>query len=925
MKRIFLFVLFCVGVMVNAVAQSEAIYIFKKDGTVQSFLKEEFNKVSYSHYDANNVFHDEIVSQEIEGKDGLSRILLEDIDSVRLIAPKVEKSINPAYVPIDWNNVSLTKCDRENFTFQLKCNGDAPNIVPSSVITVNEDSIMHIVLVTKVDKNGDFMTIKGYPGSLGNLFFDTEFVVKTLEPNKTERAKAVSVQNHGNYYVLNHRIDWNYPGKIDFIKGGSTKDKASYVDYNTNLYLELTLKFRFGDKVETIMDGITFLCAKYFDIDTNLTGGVKWVVDYTGEFNSKNINIDLAPNEDDKYELIPVKIPEAILTLPIGPLLIPIMIGGDLYKQVKLDVKNTHGKFTAGFDALGEGTIGFRYNGITGEGTGWYGGWKFVPNRHDPTVEGYIETESKFYIFPRIHAWISGAMGPSIDIKPYLRTNITGGFRTDIVETQKEDYLAWSLTNAAGVDWALGWSTSAWGTFEGSNKQLYSDTFTKNDWILYHSPWDIKYISSSDDVIKKDNPLDVTFEVSDSSFLGKLPTCLPQVVKFECNSGTVNGDMGCFSFAKDGKVTAKWNPGSSTDVLYARMYDMKGKVIAEDSFGDDLPVAITGDSTNIKSNSAEVNCTFLRVPKGALCGVDYWTHGEDANIGTKTIEFVGDSITHTFVLDDLLSNTEYSYCAYIKIDDKYIDGEEKQFRTESSLCPDAHHPHMIDLGLPSGTRWACCNVDATTPEGAGGYYSWGETYTKSGYRDNNYSYFIKYQDSKYDDSYVVPIYAYIGTDISGTEYDVAHVKWGEAWRIPTMYEIKELKSNCSSLITIVNGVQGRLYTGPNGNQVFLPALGSYYDGFDNDSHYWSSTLDPSETNCEDSKYGWYPYVLDIDNHDELYCSRGYGFQVRPVNSHADPNKAKPYSTTDKQVIKNEVGDLEPIVTKDNVVRTYIKK
>ena len=120
-------------------------------------------------------------------------------------------------------------------------------------------------------------------------------------------------------------------------------------------------------------------------------------------------------------------------------------------------------------------------------------------------------------------------------------------------------------------------------------------------------------------------------------------------------------------------------------------------------------------------------------------------------------------------------------------------------------------------------------------------------------------------------------------------------------------------------------MKGRLYTGPNGNQVFLPALGSYYDGFDNDSHYWSSTLDPSETNCEDSKYGWYPYVLDIDNHDELYCSRGYGFQVRPVNSHADPNKAKPYSTTDKQVIKNEVGDLEPIVTKDNVVRTYIKK
>ena len=105
------------------------------------------------------------------------------------------------------------------------------------------------------------------------LFFDTEFVVKTLEPNKTERAKAVSVQNHGNYYVLNHRIDWNYPGKIDFIKGGSTKDKASYVDYNTNIYIELTLKFRFGDKVETIMDGtmVGSILQLYFQAINNIT------------------------------------------------------------------------------------------------------------------------------------------------------------------------------------------------------------------------------------------------------------------------------------------------------------------------------------------------------------------------------------------------------------------------------------------------------------------------------------------------------------------------------------------------------------------------------------------------------------------------------------------------------------------------------
>lgn len=48
-------------------------------------------------------------------------------------------------------------------------------------------------------------------------------------------------------------------------------------------------------------------------------------------------------------------------------------------------------------------------------------------------------------------------------------------------------------------------------------------------------------------------------------------------------------------------------------------------------------------------------------------------------------------------------------------------------------CPDSHHPHLIDLGLPSGTKWACCNVGAQKPEDYGGYYAWGETAEKNSY------------------------------------------------------------------------------------------------------------------------------------------------------------------------------------------------
>lgn len=65
-------------------------------------------------------------------------------------------------------------------------------------------------------------------------------------------------------------------------------------------------------------------------------------------------------------------------------------------------------------------------------------------------------------------------------------------------------------------------------------------------------------------------------------------------------------------------------------------------------------------------------------------------------------------------------------------------GEETPEEKAYTTCPDDHHPHLIDLGLPSGTKWACCNVGANTPEGYGNYYAWGETQTKDEYNWSNY-------------------------------------------------------------------------------------------------------------------------------------------------------------------------------------------
>lgn len=111
----------------------------------------------------------------------------------------------------------------------------------------------------------------------------------------------------------------------------------------------------------------------------------------------------------------------------------------------------------------------------------------------------------------------------------------------------------------------------------------------------------------------------------------------------------------------------------------------------------------------------------------------------------------------------------------------------------------------IDMGLPSGTLWATCNVGSDTPEGNGWYVSWGEIAEKPFYSWSNYWLFS----------------AYNTTDLNDGQ-DVACVTLGEGWRMPTMEELEELLT-CSWSWEMYNGVQGARITGPNGNSIFMPA------------------------------------------------------------------------------------------------------
>ena len=176
----------------------------------------------------------------------------------------------------------------------------------------------------------------------------------------------------------------------------------------------------------------------------------------------------------------------------------------------------------------------------------------------------------------------------------------------------------------------------------------------------------------------------------------------------------------------------------------------------------------------------------------------------------------------------------------------------------------------VDLGLPSGTLWATCNVGAGNPEGYGDYFAWGETETKTCYDYNTYKYcmgshltFTKYCTNSE--------YGYNGfTDGKlwlDPEDDAATVNMGDDWRTPSIGQLIELMEKCTRKWTQKNGVNGYLLTGPNGKQLFLPAAGyrresdpQLYDGY---YAIYRSDLISEDLNMvayymwfESNKWGW---------------------------------------------------------------------
>jgi len=202
----------------------------------------------------------------------------------------------------------------------------------------------------------------------------------------------------------------------------------------------------------------------------------------------------------------------------------------------------------------------------------------------------------------------------------------------------------------------------------------------------------------------------------------------------------------------------------------------------------------------------------------------------------------------------------YYYRAYAKDKDGNIEyGDVLQY----GRC-------YVDLGLPSGTKWANISLGTITPYQNGDYYAWGETSTKSSYPENasNYRWYTH-------STWIEPDRL---LDIQATDNDAASVNWGGVWMTPDKQDLQELLDNCDFTLSTMNGVKGYVIQSRlNGNSIFMPMSGYFRVGPNQYSTngYMATTSLPGVNNSAD-------HATLLNNTDKNNWLRSDGIPVRPV-------------------------------------------
>lgn len=274
----------------------------------------------------------------------------------------------------------------------------------------------------------------------------------------------------------------------------------------------------------------------------------------------------------------------------------------------------------------------------------------------------------------------------------------------------------------------------------------------------------------------------------------------------------------------------------------------------------------------------------VREGKPVINGVN---NSQDFNLPIKIDDYVLDDSSKVITADFLVLPTEQENIT-VKLDgfsqeiklpiSNFEMGQQYSFnvvigKNKPEITESKHE--YVDLGLPSGTKWATHNLDMSRPnketasvENYGSYCNWADPTGENVYKDEN----------------TLPS-ANPPVSICNSDYDIAHVQWGKEWSLPTKEMQYELRTKCTWEYVEINGVKCGKAIGPNGNYIILP-LGGCWLGHNTavtdagkSGYYWTGECELSDNNR------YYVYFLEVNGlYDLVRCPRNFRCMVRPVTN-----------------------------------------
>ncbi len=303
-------------------------------------------------------------------------------------------------------------------------------------------------------------------------------------------------------------------------------------------------------------------------------------------------------------------------------------------------------------------------------------------------------------------------------------------------------------------------------------------------------------------------------------------------------------------------------------------------------------VDIERDLVTVGTTTANIQCDYDYISTLKKAYLYYGEGEEETDMTSAEMQVVQNTLY--VELASLKENTTYHYYYEFVNGFNSMRSVLKIFKTEAGSGGGGGGSggdyEYVDLGLPSGTLWAKCNVGANSPEEYGDYFAWGETETKNVYNWSTYKWCVSGDREQLNKYCTISNFGYNGfTDnltILEVLDDAAAANWSDDWVMPTDAQWQELFDHTTHIWTIQGGVRGCLFTANNGANLFLPAAGNHWEGnFFNDTiiaAYWSNSL------CLGDPITAYYTYIDSDDCRLSSDPRFGGHSVRAVRKGSSP-------------------------------------